>query len=510
MVNNYVVDFVEDALRYATDNYRKPASPLLADAYHKVTKKHFRHDYGRYWECNDMVYSNLAHQMNFMRVLNALYILEGKEDYQKVFEDNYNYYIKHYQSENGLFHWGGHRMVDLKSLEPDGEMNHELKNDYPAYPSLLKIDRNKTLKYIEAFWNAHVYNWATLETSRHGDYELKIGKLWDNEFADPEPFIEVDGLSFINTGSDLIFAACEYYKVTGEEKALQWAERLNYMYFKARDKKTGLGVYQFNQPRATQFTDDFSITESWFGDRAKRQLGPELGETCLEGNMILEGKARTLYGSATLVLLHEAQSLGDSNKVGKIFLDHCRSGLEAFARHAYIPESNMFRPLLADGRDLTGFELQRDGYYGQKGSTLNQYHADGLFLLVFAKTAAMTGSRLLWQTASQIAKSLGLGDISKDSLNLDYKIQSACPYCLFAFLNLHLFTKDRAYLDMADVIAKNISSGKSDGKDSSTLYQSRFEKSEYIWINSLEPLAVVCCEAAKLGKLNEVDSSIYV
>jgi len=506
----YVIKFVEDALRYAADNYRQPASSLLADAYHKETKEHFSHDYGRYWECPNMVYSNLAHQMNFMRILNALYILEGKKEYQKVFEDNYNYYVKHYQSKNGLFHWGGHRMVDLKSLEPDGEMNHELKNDYPAYPLLLNIDREKTIKYMEAFWNAHVYNWGSLEISRHGDYELKMGRLWDNDFTDPEPFIEVEGLSFINTGSDLIFAACEYYKATGNEKALLWAKRLDYMYFKARDKKTGLGVYQFNQPRATQYTDDFSITESYFGDRAKRQLGPELGEACLEGNMILEGKARTLYGSAALVLLHEAYTLGDSCEIGKTFLDHCCSGLEAFARYAYIPKTNMFRPVLADGRDLTGFELKRDGYYGKKGSTLNQYHADGLFFLVFAKAAAMTDRNLLWQTASQMAKSLGFGDISNDSPNMGYDTQSSCPYCLFAFLNLHLFTKNKAYLDMADAIAINIASGVSDNKDSSTLYQSRFDKSEYIWINSLEPLAVISCEAAKQGKLNEIDTSIYI
>jgi len=511
MINKCVTEFVEDALKHASDNYRQPASPLLADAYNKETKQHLRRDYGKKLECADVVFSNLARQMNFMRVLNALYVLEGNENYQKVFVDNYNYYIENYQHENGLFAWGGHRMIDLKTLETTGEMTHELKNDYPAYSLMLSINREKTLKYIEAFWNAHVYKWETLETSRHGDYEKKMGRLWDNEFADPEPFIEVTGLSFANTGSDLIYAACEYYKATGEEKALLWAKRLEHMYYKSRDKETGLGVYQFNQTKARKFSDDFSITTSDYGDRAKRQMGPELGETCLEGNLLLDSKTKTIYCFSTLVLLHEARTLstfgGFAAELAKTFLDHCREGLESFAKHAYIPETNKFRPLLANGHDLTNFELQRDGYYGKKGNIFKQYSAEGTYFLVFSKTAAMTGSDILWQTAKQIGQALGLGCIGEKNgaePSLNYESTSDCHFCLFAFLNLYLITKNDKYLNMADIIVKNIST------KYRTFINSKSNQQEYISINNILALAITCYEATKLGKLNEIDASIYI
>jgi pectate lyase len=488
MIKEFLNGFADGALRYAADNYRTPATPLLADAYHNGTKAHFRRDYGKRRECQDVVFSNLARQMNFMRVLEIMRLLYGEPRYADVFRDNYDYYVKHYQHENGLFAWGGHRMVDLKTLLTTGEMTHELKSDYPAYPLMLKINREKTLKYMEAFWNAHIMDWETLEVSRHGDYEKVMGKLWDNGFLDPEPFIEVIGLSFINAGSDLIFSACEYYKATGNEKALLWARRLENMYYKSRDKETGLGVYQFNQPKARHFSDDYTITVSSYGDRAKRQMGPELGEGCLEGNMMLSGKTRTIYGYSMLVLLHEALSM-PGTETSEIFKDHCKSGLEAFATHAYNPETNMFRPMLANGRDLTDFELQRDGYYGKKGTVFRRYPANGLNYLVFSKTAEMTGSGLLRRTAS-----------SMESHNQP----TDCPYFLLAYINQYNLTGDAAFLDKAERIAANIAEkGTEHNKHLLTRH-------EYVSLNSIAPLAMAAYLAAREGKLGEADVSVYV
>jgi pectate lyase len=512
-LNDYLNNFIRDALIYAADNYRQPPSPLFADAYHMETKAHLRRDYGKRAECADVVYSNLARQMNFMLLLNVMYVLEGKEEYRKVFADNYKYYIDNYQHVNGLFEWGGHRMIDLKTLLPTGEMTHELKNDYPAYRLMFEIDREKTKKYIEAFWNAHVFNWETLETSRHGDYRAVTGALWDNGFLDPEPFIEVIGLSFINTGSDLIFAACEYFKATGDERPLLWAERLNHMYNKSRHKETGLGVYQFNQPKARNFTDNFSDTSSGYGDRAKRQLGPELGENALEGNVLLDSKTKTIYGYSMLVLLHEARTLKSvpaAAGLSDIFLEHCRTGLEAFVKYAYIPETNMFRPLLADGQDLTGFETARDGYYGKKGTVFKQYEANGLHYLVLSKTAAMTGSEPLRVTAELIESKVG---------------DAACPYMLFAYLNLYLLTGEKRYFAKAGVTAGLIC-GKEDaavvsgnmitfGNNFSAGTRaaekhSVYNRNEYISLNNIAPLAVACYEAARMGRLGDVDASIYI
>ena len=35
---------------------------------------------------------------------------------------------------------------------------------------------------IEAFWNAHIYDWSVLDFSRHGKYDRPMGALWDHAY----------------------------------------------------------------------------------------------------------------------------------------------------------------------------------------------------------------------------------------------------------------------------------------------------------------------------------------
>lgn len=107
-----------------------------------------------------------------MRVLVGLSNLTGEAKYKQRVAENIRYYFDHYQDASGLLLWGGHRFVDLKTLQPQGpsekEMVHELKNAYPYYDMMFAVDDKATARFIKAFWNAHVYDWKTLETSRHG------------------------------------------------------------------------------------------------------------------------------------------------------------------------------------------------------------------------------------------------------------------------------------------------------------------------------------------------------
>jgi hypothetical protein len=43
-----------------------------------------------------------------------------------------------------------------------------------------QIDAEGTKRYIEAVWNAHIYDWSVLDFSRHGNYDLEMGKVWDD------------------------------------------------------------------------------------------------------------------------------------------------------------------------------------------------------------------------------------------------------------------------------------------------------------------------------------------
>lgn len=46
-------------------------------------------------------------------------------------------------------------------------------------------------------------------------------------------------------------------------------------------------VYQFSSPQQRQpVPEDDNQTQSWFGDRAQRQFGPEFGEIAREANVL--------------------------------------------------------------------------------------------------------------------------------------------------------------------------------------------------------------------------------
>ena len=93
---------------------------------------------------------------------------------------------------------------------------------------------------------------------------------WAETFDDPAPYFETKGLSFLDAGNDLIYSAAMLYKLSGDKGALVWSKRLAAQYVKARNPETGLGAYQFTQPRQTAEPTNDSVTLSWYGDRARR------------------------------------------------------------------------------------------------------------------------------------------------------------------------------------------------------------------------------------------------
>lgn len=448
--------FADTVLDKAGDQYNHQV-PLLANGVDPRTGKQME------WIFPDgktAVLSNFSAQQNFMRVLVGLSNLTGDPKYRQRAEDNVRYYFQHYQDKSGLLLWGGHRFVDLKTLQPEGpsekEMVHELKNAYPYYDLMFAVDKPATANFIRGFWNAHVYDWKIMETSRHGEYGKAMGKLWQSDFEQQPPFFATKGLSFLNAGNDLIYSASLLYQYDGDKGALTWAKRLAEQYVLPRDKKTGLGVYQFTQPLKRAETTDDSDTHSKYGDRAQRQFGPELGADALEGNMMLKGRTSTLYSENALMQLALAKSLGaDGNDIKKWTLD----GLKAFAHYAYDESNNTFRPMLANGTDLSNYQLKRDGYYGKKGSVLKAYPAGSEFLLSYARAWTLEPDPEMWKVARGIARGQGLGDIGDtggSNSKLDMATKNSDPESIFALIDLAQSTGNKGYLALADKIADNI------------------------------------------------------
>ncbi len=491
-----VRSFADNVLHYARDNSRDEPTPLFADGLNVDTREPVR------WlhEGVEWIPSNLASQQNLLRVLMALTALTDEPRYASAARDAVECGFELLQHETGLLDWGGHRLFDLASGEAVGEgYKHELKHHYPFYELMWESDPDGTGRFIEAFWNAHILDWTTLDMNRHGNYDQPLGDLWESRFVGAEPFFEGEGLTFINCGSDLIYAGAVHYLFTGDEGALTWAKRLAEQYVNARHPETGLGAYQFTKPRRRNEppAEGPIPPSSTYGDRAENQFGPEFGEVAREG-WILRSPA-SIYGKNALMQMQLSQRLGDD---GRQFLDWTVDGLRAWAKWGYDAEEDLARPIWADGTDLTGYKLRRDGYYGKKGQILEAEQPDGVLLWSYAMGHRLTGDPTLWETTRAMARGRGLGEIGSApgvGVNVNLDTDQADPHVLLGLLEICRDSDNRDYRELAARLGDNI-------------VEHRFHHGFFLpdgehlnaRVNAVEPLALLALEAMLRGEADVV------
>ena len=485
-----VIAFADKVLDQGRDTFHPQPTPLLANGINVLTGEPL---IWRFIDGREAVLSDFTIQQNFMRVLVSLTNLTGEPRYKATAKANYAYYFDHFQDEGGLLRWGGHCAIDLKTLQVIGPKIHELKNAYPYYELMFEVNPEAAARYIRGYWNAHVYNFSTLEISRHGEYGHPLGTLWASPFDNPPPFFATKGLSFLDAGNDLIYSASMLYKYTGDRDALRWGLRLAEQYVKARNPKTKLGAYQYTQARQTANTTDDTNTLSWFGDRAHRQFGPELAYA-LEGTMLLPNHAATIYSQNALMQVQLALSLGAE---GRQLLADTHEGMAAFVHLAYQPENNLLRPMMTDGTDLSNYALKRNGYYGPVGRIISPYSANAEFMLSYARAFLATADPDLWAMARGIAHAADLGEIGVapgKGLAVNLNTKNDDPYVLFSLLDLYGQSKHPAYLDLARKVGDNIVSSR---------YHHGFFLPErdllYAKINAIEPYALLALEATIRG-----------
>ena len=501
-----VVAYANQVLADASDHFHPVPSPLLANGINVYNQQPLTWVFP---DGREAVMSDFVEQQNLMRVLAALTNLTGDPKFKSAARAQDEYYFSHYQDPGGLLQWGGHRFVDLRTLEVMGfsgppDSPHELKNAYPYYELMYEVNPDATRRFIIGFWNAHVYDWRTLEVSRHGDYGHNPGSQWDQPFDDPAPYFETKGLGFLDAGNDLIYAGAMLNKLAGDPGALLWTKRLARQFVKARDPRTKLGAYQYTQARKTQEPTDDRITLSWFGDRAKRQFGPDLPDhLVLEATMLLQRLALTIYSDNALMQLQVGQDLGAG---GRDLLDWTREGMSAFARYAPIPNTNRLRPMLTDGTDLTGFVIKSDGYYGKKGRTLTAYRATPELMLAYARGFLITGDPALWKMARAIAADSDLGEIGEapgQGVRVKLATTNADAFALFSILDLYRQTGADPYLQLARAIGDNLVARKFHHG-----YFTPFEDTIYANVNAIEPYALLALDAAIKGTPDKVPGFI--
>lgn len=464
----YILDYLLHYADTILERYRDPrhGTPVFFDGCDTFSGKPviWRNVDGTEWAL-----SNLASQQNLFRFLVALTELTGEQKYKQAAKDAIAWHFDHADA-SGLIHWGGHCFLDLNTLKVVGPENknlfHELKHHCPFYELMYEVDPQATAKLIKAMWNCHVTDWDNMQMSRHGEYGRRFDEatLWDRPKNDHlEPLREMVGLSFINIGNDLIFAAGMLYRLAGDEKALGWGEFLMRQYVNCRHPVTKLGVYQYNRPLKTAEPpadeNDPAFTFSFYGDRAQRQFGPEYGEIAKEAWVLFKMDDEALngpegiYGDCAYAQTTLARELGER---GRQMFDWTTEGMQAWAHYAYDAQSNEIKPMFADGRDLTGAVIPRLGYYGKQGTPIIRRPLPPHVFLAYVTHWAASRSEQLWPVVCAMARNFGLGEWESESPAVNLQTTAADTQFLFAVLEMHRSTGQAVYLDLAKIIGGNL------------------------------------------------------
>jgi len=481
-----VCAFAETVLQNGRDVYGPRHTPLFVDGCHIETREPVKWRYdGQEW-----ILSNLAAQQTLFRTLDALTALTGDPRYRRAAIQAIRFAFDHLRAPNGLLYWGGHCAYDaagdrvvgeVHGENSGGHLDHELKCHYPYYELMWAADPLATRRFIEAFWQAHILDWSKLDMNRHGSYTAPTTRTWPQAYEGGEVFFAGQGLSFVNTGSDLYYAAGMLHRFTGQEAPLTWAKRLAHRYVETRNPKTGLGGYQYSR--------------YVHGDRAQKQFGPEFGDRVWDATLLVPDLARRKFADAGGCQLILGEKLGDA---GREFVRWAVEDLTAYGSHAYRAEDNTFCALITDGTRLGPEDVRRKGYYGPaRSDRFKPGKADLRFFRVYALAFRLSGDAFIWQMTRDIARGNGLGDIGATSSaepRLDMETVCASLDALSGMLDIYRRTGRGSFIVLAKRLARNILKDRYRNGLFVTESTARFAK-----FDSPEPLALLRLAAVLRG-----------
>lgn len=462
--------FADNALEHGRDRYGPKKTPLFVDGMHAETHEpvRWKSRQGREW-----VLSDLGNQQVFFRTLAGLTALTGEARYKQAAVDATRYALDHLV-EDGYLVWGGHMAYnasdDVSVFSEDKAKVHELKNNYPYYELMWEVDRRATRTLIETMWNGHIIDWATLDFNRHA-WPKKRGLLWRSEYKGGEVFFWGKGLTFINAGADLYYAAAMLSHLGGDGEPLVWAKRLAHRYVETRNRKTGIGGYQFSQA-ASSWCDDVGKIR---GDRAEYFYGEDF-----KGHLVVEGTLFPTYGTTPevhprIAMLVLGEMLGEE---GREFIEWAREEMTAWGKSAYRAEDNSFIPMLTDGTSMEGYVVRKDGYFGPKGRVLRAGKAGAQDYFAYALGARVTGDEFLLQMANRI-RAANRFEEGADAL------------ALLGYLEMWKKTGEAGHLRSAERVGDNILAANRLGKG-------------WVKFDRVEPLALLHLSAALQGRQKAV------
>lgn len=466
-----VIQHVDNILKYG--HQYNTSTKLLPDAINTLTGEPAR------WVFPNRAsvpYSNMANQQNFLRTLVALSTVTGSDIYKQQAVETLGEFMSDYQHPNGLFYWGGHRMINLDTLDvqstegPNGP--HELKNAMPYYELMLEVNEEATLRFLKQMWTAHFY-WNTTDMNRHGSYSsaYDLNAFGQNIPADiivmdenGIPIIPADSpglLPFVNSATDLAYAAFTLARHTYDPVPSQWAQYLMKQYNLASHPITGMTVYQFKSTAVTRTPlecSDPAYTNSGCGDRVARQFR-DFGPIAREANVAWKN-TQAIYVDNILMLLEAAKQFN----IG-YFVDWARQYIEGYLDYAYIRVDgrNRIIPMFIDGTVTYGYIVPEVGYFGPSNMRLDYVEMPTTYLLPILRTILQTpnpeNQQKLWDYFRDIIYTYGMGDIGQlGGLDpfLDFDTSISDPFALMTMVELYDYTKNTQYLEIARTIGNNI------------------------------------------------------
>ncbi len=230
-----------------------------------------------------------------------------------------------------------------------------------------------------------------------------------------------------------------------DTNALLWTRRLAWRWQQARDPRTGLSGGQLSYRKE---------------DRARDALGhvhPDINEA----KIVATYHARGRYADMPLAQMQAGEQLlaagGRCAPVGREFIRWASDDLKTFARHCYDPAAGRFITCMTDGTPIRWQET-RPGYYDV--SSFQPYAPDALHFWNYALAFRLTGENEHWQMIRHLAQPLGLGDPGSTPRSrrraLNENTTAADWRLIYALLELHRSTRDRAFLNLAARVGDNL------------------------------------------------------
>lgn len=511
-----LTEFLDEVLKLGADRWN--GTPLISDGYNTLTDMPYEWPFPTTTKNPaPAVLSDLASQGNLMRMMDGIGNWIYDDKYKDRVDAIHHYYVDHYLSPaNSLPYWGGHAAVNLKTGTPtEGEPDtntHELKDNFVYLDAFGRVDSSLPLTIAQSVWDIHIKDFNTFDFNRHGSFTSKPDlSWWNSEFDDeayrPE-FVPTLNCGFRLAANDFLYVMAQAYRSSGNVTALKWARRLWKKFADVCDEQTGLGGYMFTSaygcPDVKEFPDpidspewiekilEYNSVYTWttYGDRAYVQFKDEVVRKGLMTEVEAEAQCReanAMFSPSYMefsaqpvefILVDELKNAAAKASAEEKDLllkwireieDYNLKRLSNYATLAYNPETNKVKPVWANGVDMTGFIVERPGYYYNQSINYvmrEESVTDSMFLAyltVFTKTAHRTDKeeerRAIWETLRNMAKKKGLGDWGdygsvNPSVNLS-TTNSTPMNCIIASY-LYETTGNGAYLDLARRIGENI------------------------------------------------------